>query len=190
MKPLLYLLHNIRIRFYRKIWSKSVTIKGNPVLNQPLMINGSGKIMFAENVNIGYRYSQQYLNTYTYFDLRGTGASIKIGKNVILNNNTSLNADKSSITIGNDTVAGVNLSIMTSDGHNIEGSDRHDANYPGMPVVIGENVFIGDNVLILKGVNIGKNSVIGAGSVVTKDIPENAIVAGNPCKILRLINQD
>ncbi len=190
MKPLLYLINNIRIKCYRKIWSKNVTIEGQPVLNQPLMINGIGNIVFGENVNIGYRNSQQFLSMYTYFDLRGTGASIKIGKNVILNNNTCFNADKSSITIGNDTVAGVNLSIMTSDGHNIEGSERHDTNYPGLPVVIGENVFIGDNVLILKGVNIGKNSVIGAGSVVTKDIPENAIAAGNPCRILRLINQD
>lgn len=52
MKPLLYLINNIRIKCYRKIWSKNVTIEGQPVLNQPLMINGIGNIVFGENVNM------------------------------------------------------------------------------------------------------------------------------------------
>lgn len=53
------------------------------------------------------------------------------------------------------------------------------------PIIIGENVWIGENVRICKGVSIGNNAVIGACSVVTKDVPENAIAAGNPAKIVK-----
>lgn len=56
------------------------------------------------------------------------------------------------------------------------------------PVIIEENVWIGEGVKVLKGVTIGKNSVIGAGSVVTKSIPDNVIAAGNPCKVIKQIN--
>lgn len=57
------------------------------------------------------------------------------------------------------------------------------------PITIEENVWLGVNVTVMKGVTIGKNSVIGAGSVVTKDIPANVIAAGNPCKVLKPINE-
>ena len=57
------------------------------------------------------------------------------------------------------------------------------------PVRIGDDVWIGANVVILPGVTVGKNSVIGAGSVVTRDIPENVVALGNPCRILRPINE-
>jgi acetyltransferase-like isoleucine patch superfamily enzyme len=54
-------------------------------------------------------------------------------------------------------------------------------------VVIGDNVWLGVNSVVLKGVTIGKNSVIGANSVVTRDIPPNVIAAGNPCKVIKQI---
>ena len=56
-------------------------------------------------------------------------------------------------------------------------------------VYIGENVWIGAGAVIVPGVKIGKNSVIGAGSVVTKDIPENVVAVGNPCRVLREISE-
>ena len=58
------------------------------------------------------------------------------------------------------------------------------------PIKIGDNVWIGGNVVINPGVSIGENSVIGSGSVVTKDIPNNVIAIGNPCKVLRVITDD
>ena len=59
-----------------------------------------------------------------------------------------------------------------------------------MPVNIGNNVWIGAGAIILPGVSIGDNSVIGAGSVVTKDIPANVVAVGNPCKVLREIDEN
>jgi len=173
------------IRFYKGFWSKSVTIVGKPDLNQPLLIKGEGCVTFDQRVSIGYPYSQGYLNTYAYFDLRGADSMIKIGEGVMLNNNTSLTADRASIYIGKNTVAGLNLSVQTSDGHCLNPARRHNENIPRYTVIIGENVFIGDNVMILKGAKIGKNSVIGAGSVVTGTIPENVLAAGNPCRVIR-----
>ena len=58
-----------------------------------------------------------------------------------------------------------------------------------VPINIGKNVWIGAGVIVLPGVNIGDNSVIGAGSVVTKDIPENVVAFGNPCRVVRMINE-
>ena len=58
-----------------------------------------------------------------------------------------------------------------------------------LPVHIGRNCWLGAGVIVLPGVTIGDNSVIGAGSVVTKDIPSNVVAVGNPCKVLREINE-
>ena len=58
------------------------------------------------------------------------------------------------------------------------------------PVIIGNNVWIGGNVNVLPGVTIGDNVVIGAGSVVTKDIPANCVAVGNPCRVIRKINEE
>jgi maltose O-acetyltransferase len=165
--------------------SRNVHIKGEPILNQPLLVNGEGAIEFGEKVRLGYEYSPYFHNTYIYMDLRGPGSLIRIGDGVMLNNNASLTADEASIHIGKNTIAGVNLSIQTSDGHCLSPDIRNAVNFPRYSVIIGENVFIGDNVTILKGVNIGKNSVIGAGSVVTHAIPENVMAAGNPCQVIR-----
>jgi maltose O-acetyltransferase len=151
-------------------------------------MRGKGQVSFGEQVRLGYSDSPGFWSTYQYFDLRGDNARIHIGSQVILNNNTSLTADNASITIGDRTVAGLDLTIMPSDGHGVDPERRHNENYPCCSVQIGENVFIGDHVIILKGVTIGRDCVIGAGSVVTKSIPERVVAAGNPCRIIRTFN--
>lgn len=60
----------------------------------------------------------------------------------------------------------------------------------GVPITIGDNVWLGGNVVVCPGVSIGSNVVVGAGSVVTKDIPEDCIAAGNPCKVIRKITDE
>ena len=90
------------------------------------------------------------------------------------------------VTIGNDVLIGVNCSIMDNDGPELAFNNRNQSP-SGQAVVIENNVFIGSNVTILKGVTVGENSVIGNGTVVTRDVPKNAIVAGNPARIIRML---
>jgi acetyltransferase-like isoleucine patch superfamily enzyme len=180
-------IHSCLRRYYFKRLSGGYKqLKGKPLLRQPLMIKGEGCIHIGEKVQIGYESSSGFWSTYAYFDLRGNG-QIRIGDRVMINNNVALTADGASIEIGNGTVTGINLSVMTSDGHSLDPDHRHDGAMKCLPVSIGENVFIGDNVTILKGVKIGKNAIIGANSLVIKDIPENTIASGNPCNVLRLL---
>ncbi|MDY3920531.1 MAG: DapH/DapD/GlmU-related protein, partial [Hallerella porci] len=75
-------------------------------------------------------------------------------------------------------------------GHPIHPVSRRSMYEYGIPVEIGNDVWVGGNSVILPGVKIGNNVVIGAGSVVTKNIPDNVIAAGNPCKVIRKITEE
>ena len=86
------------------------------------------------------------------------------------------------ITLENNVRCGANTLITDADWH----LDDPRSSKP-KPIYIEENVWLGVNVTVMKGVRIGKNSVIGAHSLVTKDIPANAIAAGNPCQVLKTI---
>lgn len=88
-----------------------------------------------------------------------------------------------SITIGDNVVIGRDFFVQDSDFHTITGPDGNDR-VSSAPVVIGNNVWIGTNVIVLKGVHIGNGAVIGAGTIVTKDVPENAVVVGCPNKVI------
>lgn len=83
---------------------------------------------------------------------------------------------------------GPNVTIATA-GHPILPPLREQAYQYNMPVHIGKNCWIGAGAVIMPGVTIGDNTVIGAGSIVTKDIPANVVAAGNPCRIMREINE-
>lgn len=80
-----------------------------------------------------------------------------------------------------------NVTIATA-GHPILPELREKAYQYNVPVKIGRNCWIGAGAVILPGVTIGDNTVIGAGSVVTRDIPENSVAVGNPCRVLRSIS--
>lgn len=82
-----------------------------------------------------------------------------------------------------------NVAIYTA-GHPIHPDTRNTMYEYGIEVTIGNNVWIGGNTVVCPGVKIGNNCVIGAGSVVTKDIPDWSIAAGNPCKVIRKITDD
>jgi maltose O-acetyltransferase len=173
----------------RRVWFRALSggypqLKGRPIRTQPLLIKGEGTIEVGEKVHFGFQSSAGFWSGYAYLDLRHQGG-IRIGDRVMINNNPSLTADGATITIGNDVVIGTNLNVETSDGHSLDPGHRHDGSYPCLPVEIGDRAFLGNNVTVLKGVRIGQNAVIGAGSVVTKDVPDNAIAAGNPCRVIR-----
>ena len=127
------------------------------------------------------------------------GRNISLGDNVSINMNCTF-VDCNKITVGSNVLISSNVQIYTAT-HPVELRDRLTPEWTSesgeyfcrtyaLPVTIGDGCWIGGGVIILPGVTIGRGSVIGAGSVVTKDIPENCVAAGNPCRILRRINVD
>lgn len=113
------------------------------------------------------------------------GAHLHLGNNVYANFNLTL-VDDGHIYVGDKVMFGPNVTIATAN-HPIDPSLRERALQYNRDVHIGNNVWVGAGVIIVPGVTIGDNSVIGAGSIVTKDIPENVVAVGNPCRVLREI---
>lgn len=113
------------------------------------------------------------------------GTHIEVGKNFFANYNCTI-LDVAKVKIGDNCQMAPNVAIYTA-GHPIHPVSRNSLYEYGKEVTIGDNVWIGGNVIICPGVHIGNNVVIGAGSVVTKDIPDWALAAGNPCRVLRQI---
>ncbi|EGG23200.1 Acetyltransferase [Cavenderia fasciculata] len=114
------------------------------------------------------------------------GYNITVGDNFYSNHGLVI-LDVAPVTIGNTVMMGPNCSILTA-GHPIDVQHRNSGEEFGTKIDIGSNVWLGGSVTILPGVTIGDGTVIGAGSVVTKSIPANCIAVGNPCKVLREIN--
>ena len=113
------------------------------------------------------------------------GSHIEVGKNFFANYNCTL-IDVAKIKIGDNCMMAPNVSVYTA-GHPVHPVSRNSAYEYGKEVTIGDNVWLGGNTVICPGVHIGSNVVIGAGSVVTKDIPDWCVAAGNPCKVIRKI---
>lgn len=97
--------------------------------------------------------------------------------------------DSNIITIGDRTLIGPGCHLICTN-HTIEIEGRLKGKFNNKPITIGDNAWLGANVTVLPGVTIGNGAVIGAGSVVTKDIPDNVIAAGNPCRVLRKITEN
>ena len=116
------------------------------------------------------------------------GKHIEVGKNFFANYNCTL-LDVAKITIGDNCQMAPNVAIYTA-GHPVHPVSRNSMYEYGKEVTIGDNVWLGGNTVVCPGVHIGSNVVIGAGSVVTKDIPDWCIAAGNPCKVLRRITDE
>lgn len=115
------------------------------------------------------------------------GHHVHFGKNVYANFNLTL-VDDTHIYVGDYTMFGPNVTVATA-GHPILPELRQRAYQYNAPVHIGKNCWIGAGVIIVPGVTIGDNVVIGAGSIVTKDIPSNVVAVGNPCRVLREVNE-
>lgn len=113
------------------------------------------------------------------------GYNIEIGENFYSNHNLTI-LDCSNVIFGNNVFIGPNCSFYTAE-HPIDFETRNKGLEYAKPIKIGNNVWLGGSVTILSGVIVGNNVVIGAGSVVTKDIPDNCIVAGVPAKVIKRI---
>ncbi|MBD5477488.1 MAG: sugar O-acetyltransferase [Lachnospiraceae bacterium] len=140
----------------------------------------------GENVSVGLPFICDY------------GCNISMGNNVSINMNCTF-VDCNKITIGNNVLIASNVQIYTAT-HPVELADRLTPNWSmesgeyfcrtyALPVTIEDGCWIGGGVIILPGVTIGEGTVIGAGSVVTKDIPPNCVAVGNPCRVIRKINE-
>lgn len=114
----------------------------------------------TDNVSISIPFDTDY------------GWNVKLGKNVYVNTNCYF-MDGGQITIGDNVFIGPNCGFYTA-----------------TPINIGSNTWFGGHVAVLPGVTIGEGSVIGAGSVVTKDIPPHSLAVGNPCKVVRKIDNE
>ena len=116
------------------------------------------------------------------------GYNISVGKNFYSNYNCTI-LDCAEVKIGDNVMLAPNVSILTA-GHPIHHEMRNTGMEYAFSITIGNSVWIGGNVVINPGVSIGNNTIIGSGSVVTKDIPDNVIAVGNPCKVMRQITED
>lgn len=115
------------------------------------------------------------------------GRHCHFGNNIYANFNLTI-VDDTHVFVGDYTMFGPNVVIATA-GHPLLPGLREKAYQYNFPVHIGKNCWLGAGVIIVPGITIGDNVVIGAGSIVTKDIPSNVIAVGNPCKVLREINE-
>ncbi|MGL4293884.1 MAG: sugar O-acetyltransferase [Bacteroidales bacterium] len=112
---------------------------------------------------------------------------IKIGDHFLGNVNLTI-LDEATVTFGNHVFIGPNVSIYTII-HHLQPELRNRGIMKALPVTIGNDVWIGGNTTILPGVTIGDGAVVGAGSLVTKDIPARTLAFGNPCRIIRSIDE-
>jgi len=115
------------------------------------------------------------------------GDVIRVARNVFVNQNCTF-YDLGGLDIADEVLIGPNVSIITS-GHPIEPSQRRAVTI-GTPIVIERNVWVATGATIIGGVTVGENSVVAAGSVVTKDVPPNTLVGGNPARVIRSIGYD
>jgi acetyltransferase-like isoleucine patch superfamily enzyme len=188
--PLIGILSKARctILFYvNGVKCESFTSYGMPYIHVSLQ----AQCIIGKNfkMNNGLLYSDSGVNGKCRIEVRDE-AVLTIGNNVGMSDVTITCHEK--ISIGNNILLGVGSQIRDTDNHSLNSQDRLIGldwkNKKTSPIIIKDNVFIGAYSFILKGVTIGENSIVGAGSVVTKNIPNNEIWAGNPAKFIRKNN--
>ena len=148
-------------------------------IKHPTRFQGRGTLILSNNVTLGYRLAGA-ASLPIVLQPREPEAVISVADDAALMNGCEFIA-RIQITIGANCRIGPHTLVYDSDFHDLS-PERRDASGRSAPIVIGENVWIGSRAIILKGVSIGRDAVIAAGSVVTKDVPNGSIVAGNPAR--------
>ena len=156
---------------FRKPWY--VEINGWPVSI------GDGTTVIAE--------ADKHVRITAWKAADGTLGKVDIGEHCLVCQGVRIMA-ATEITVGDDCMLANNVCLSDSDWH-----DLYDRTLPvgnTKAIRIGKNAWIGDSAMVCKGVHIGDNAVIGAGAIVTKDIPANAVAAGNPASIIKYLDAD
>lgn len=147
-----------------------------------LTFNDADEVRALFSELIGKQVDASFMLVPPFYTTGGT--EIRVGRNVFVNQNCTF-YDLGGLDITDDVMIGPNVSIITS-GHPLEPSERRNF-VVARPIVIERNVWIAAGATIIGGVTVGENSVVAAGSVVTKDVPPNTLVGGNPARVIRSI---
>jgi acetyltransferase-like isoleucine patch superfamily enzyme len=147
-----------------------------------LTFNDAAEIRALFSELIGKQVDESFLLIPPFYTTGGD--EIRVGRNVFVNQNCTF-YDLGGLDIADDVLIGPNVSLITS-GHPIEPSQRRDFTI-AKPIAIERNVWIATGATVIGGVTVGENSVVASGSVVTKDVPANTLVGGNPARVIRSI---
>jgi acetyltransferase-like isoleucine patch superfamily enzyme len=170
--------------FHGLRWDSSWTLYGFP----------SVRMHHSAGISIGKRFvacSRIYgnslgVNQPVILNASGRGAVIAIGDDVGMSGCTV--CASVSVRIGNRVMIGSGALLTDSDAHPLHPDDRNaEGKTKAGPIVVEDDAFIGARAIVLKGVTVGRGAVVGAGSVVACDVPPMAIVAGNPARVLRVM---
>lgn len=176
-------------------YGKNVVLKGVPVIFN----KGSATLEIGDGCTIKSSFLSNLVGLYqrTIIVTRSPDAVIKIGNNVGISGATIY--ARKSIEIGDNTCVGGNAKILDNDFHPIEFEARNkllqDSNggdselVPAKEIRIGKNCFIGCNSIILKGTVLGDGCVVGAGAVVSGKFEDNSVIAGNPARVIKKLEQ-
>jgi maltose O-acetyltransferase len=145
-------------------------------------LTGKGRIVIGDRVRLSRKPSIGFSNRFDALP------ELTIGDNTFIGHLCSFNIARK-VTIGNHCLLAASARIYDVDAHPLDAARRR-ANEPfpvenNEPVFIGDDVWVGTGALILKGVTIGSRSIVGAGAVVTRDVPPDVVVAGNPARIIK-----
>ena len=182
-------IYKIVLKLMNIKYGKNLNLKGIPLIynkrNAILSIGDNCIIKSSFLSNLVGLYSRTIIVT------RTEGAKISIGNNVGISGATIY--ARKEITIGDNTNIGGNVKILDNDFHPLEVEARlkDDKDKIGTaPIRIGKNCFVGCNALILKGTQLGDNCVVGAGAVVCGKFEANSVIAGNPAKVIRMLDEE
>ena len=186
------------LKKFRKYMKTGKVVELNSDIMRLFNIYSQEAIKITMEINNKYHTPEEIVHLFSQLTGKKVDKTFRIfppfytdcGKNITVGENVFINAcckfqDQGGIKIGNGVLIGHNVTLATLN-HDERPEFRQNI-YP-KPIQIGNNVWIGSNSTILQGITIGNNAIIGANAVVTKDVPENTIVAGVPAKIIRQIN--